>query len=170
MNIKQGKRKIIDRVFFEAMPKLIVEIGTSRHSDSEDGQATSLLDSLAEQFNTKVVSVDVDSDAIANARPNLKHTILVHEDGAVYLGNMTDSVDLLYLDGSDDPNEAWAQFKLAPLHSGSVVLVDDAMNYGGNIFGKATKIIRNVQGWNVELTPFIGRYKMAILRRSPSKI
>lgn len=122
----------------------VAEVGTlrSEFERASDGWTTVFL----AQAGRKVFSIDSSSHNLSIARGVLMRrglldmVTLIHQDGAVALAALP-PLALLYLDGSDDPVEALAQFHAAAFLPRARLAVDDAQSYGGNPFGKATAIM-----------------------------
>jgi predicted O-methyltransferase YrrM len=142
-------------------PKVIVEIGTQRHGkdSTEDGQSTVVF----ERFGAEVHSVDSSLKAIEKAMSACQGRVQFHhEDGAKFLAKFVKPIDFLYLDGGDNPDETLAQFEAARLSEKGMVVIDDCMDYNGNVYGKGTKVIE--KGVKHTLTAHFGRYRMAIIQ------
>lgn len=120
--IKQGKDEYI-----------VVETGCSALYGTK---STLLWDKFVNSFGGKVLSVDLNKDAVSitNNQTSDKTTV-THSDSLKYLPKITDKIDLLYLDSYDvdflDPLSS-AEHHLKEfncvkhlLHEGSIVLIDD---------------------------------------------
>lgn len=131
-------------------PKLnIVEIGTIRdlkpHAYLGDGYSSLLWAWYAkENPTTKVDLIDVDANSLQNCHRVLTEQLgglpanvnIHHMTGVDFLKQSSERIDLLYLDGSDDPKEMDDEFEVAEknqrLHAGAILLLDDIGNPDGN--------------------------------------
>jgi hypothetical protein len=107
----------------------IVETGVAAHGT----RSTLLWDKFVNIFGGKVLSVDLNKDAVITAN-NLTSdkTTVYHSDSLDYLPTITEKIDFLYLDSVDgwDSNSHIHQLKeieiaLPKLHKNSLILLDD---------------------------------------------
>lgn len=151
------------------------EVGTLRDADpvAEQADGWSTLH-LARALMSRGVlySIDVDRAAVRTAMMTLPRDLRgsvrwVCDDGARALRVLpVERLDLLILDGSDDPAETLREFEAAQtlLGKASVVVVDDVHEYGGMRRGKGTLVLPRVAelGWSEEERA-CGPWKMAVL-------
>lgn len=140
-----GVRKQTFKVLFENLqaserePVFIVETGTSRFglkNPAGDGCSTYQFDAFARYSGGKVLSLDIDENAVAAARRIVSaKTTVICQDSLAALADISEKIDCLYLDSFDvdcaNPGpaaeHAMKEF-LAAEHSlgpGSLVMVDD---------------------------------------------
>ena len=133
----------------ERHAKVLVETGTSRGGASNfvgDGGSTIIFSHWASLNDAHLISVDIDSGALANARqasiPYADYIDFVCSDSIKYLSEFGQQIDFLYLDSYDF--NAWnpapsqlhhlAEIEAAydKLHQDSIVMIDDCdLPFGG---------------------------------------
>lgn len=176
------KAGILTTAFHLFKEPIIVEIGSQRHGGriTEDGQSTMTLGDLTQTFGGRVYSVDSSKENLSRAeravrKEEIETVEFIWEDGESYLREFPLKIDLLYLDGGDDPLQTKKQFLAAlggegdfwsvrGLRPSSMVIIDDCMPYGGREFGKGDLLMGGIGSWKMELTGFFGRYRMGIMR------
>lgn len=150
---------VLGRLRDVGRPVSIVETGCLREIDNwaGDGQSTRLFDWLTGDIGGRVISIDVDPQAIETARRIVsRRVLLVCDDGVGYLYRwITAAIDLLYLDSLDfDGNNPLVSathhlFELTAampnLRAGSIVLVDDTSRPHGKWFGKGMLIAQYME-------------------------
>jgi len=145
--------------------KTFVETGTARLGDKNflgDGGSTIIFADWASQNNAEAYSVDIDLNALGNARAALgplgAYMELIHSDSIDFLQTFNCPIDFLYLDSYDfdvnDPNPS-QQHHLKEiiaaypyLTEDSIVMIDDCdLPHGG----KGTLVIEYLldRGWEV---------------------
>lgn len=166
-----------------AGPVVLVETGTLRDASEEarlgDGWSTvALAEGLAERGDpgSRLYSIDLNPDFIEVSKrtvPSRLHPFVtwICADAAQALRELPEkTIDLLYLDSSDDPEEILAEFEEAEsrLAPHSIVVVDDTGPYHAGPFGKGTRVIPEAEGrgWKVERIDD-ARYHMTVLSRPP---
>lgn len=104
----------------------IVETGTSRGDlgggPVGDGWATILWAWYADTFNSKVITIDIDVDCIAECMKltsEFNNILFLVSPSVDFLSRYHEPIHLLYLDSADDPELMMEEFKL-----GSVNVVD----------------------------------------------
>ena len=178
------KIKTLQRVFEEANASTpqegaVVEIGCIRYPFESplEGASTLYFARWCQEANRKFVSIDVERAHLENARRLLDEqdlaADLVHADGQEAISNLSVPIGLLYLDGSNDPNETLEQFKAAEdkLTARAIVALDDVQQIDSNSMGKGESAIpyARERGWEVELLDTDPGYRMAVLRRPAGK-
>lgn len=151
-------RRVLDGIPYSPN---IVEIGSARtlEEDPTDGWSTVFLGRGAGFLWT------VDSESIVR---DIAYSLLqkyelpgqaLCEDGTEFLAAwpVSDRIDFLYLDSSDDPQDTLAQAKAALPHmaQGSRIVIDDVQPIGENYFGKGQLAIPFLiqQGWKCLIEP-----------------
>ncbi len=127
----------------------IVETGCARSEGNfiGDGCSTLIFDSIADELDGSVFSVDINPEAVAVARRQVGPRTTVHcGDSVAWLGSARRKVDLLYLDSYDFelmnpwPSMAHHMQELAAgyhlLKPGSLVAVDDNYQSPFGLIGK----------------------------------
>lgn len=150
--------------------KTIVETGTARDGDENcggDGGSTKTWCIWAKSADAKVYSVDINPDAIANAKqackPYRKWITFTCMDSVAYLSQFQQPIDFLYLDSFDFNSarpELSQQHHLKEiiaayprLHSQSIVMIDDCdLPYGGK--GKLAIDFLLERGWRIALSDY----------------
>ncbi len=178
------KTKTLQRVFEEAhantpQEAAAVEIGCIRYPFESplEGASTLYFARWCREANRKFISIDVEIDHLENARRLLNEqeleAELVHADGQEAISNLSVPIGLLYLDGSNDPNDTLEQFKAAEdkLTARAIVAIDDVQQIDSNSMGKGESAIpyARERGWEVELLDTDPGYRMAVLRRPAGK-
>lgn len=156
-----------------------VEIGCIReeHEVPTDGYSTVYLARQAQEEGRPFYSVDlfhenVDKARKALVREGLEKAELVCCDGRAFLEQWDvetrGKIDLLYLDSHREPQYSYDQFFAAQdkLASGAVVAIDDAHEYDGFKFGKATDLIElfEREGFKFKVLPTEPGFKMVVAR------
>jgi hypothetical protein len=146
---------------------VVVETGTLRDANpsarESDGWSTYCLAELLAkrgEEGSKLYSIDISPDCVETSRkivPEEYHklTTWICKDAREAIPSLeADSIDLLYLDSSDDPKQILAEFQVAAPKLGpeSIVIVDDTGPYHAGPDGKGTLVIpfAKDQGWQVE--------------------
>jgi len=142
---------------------LIVETGTVRHCQEwgSNGQSTFLFGEFVSKFGGKLITVDINKDAIELSRKvtsKFQDSIeYVQMDSVEFLMNHKGRIDLLYLDSMDCPTTGnalqsqkhnLAEFiaSMGNLNTGSVVLLDDAEFENGGKTG-LTEFVMPIAGF-----------------------
>ena len=169
-----GKRRDTLRATLQLLDarqaKVLVETGTARLGLAKtkgDGASTIVFGLWAKQHGAHLHSVDIDPQAIAQARQavadqGLKSAVtFAAADSVAFLSEFREPVDFLYLDSYDyDPRDSAVQAASqahhlaeflaieARLHETSVVLIDDCAQPGG---GKGKLVIDHMLrcGWRI---------------------
>lgn len=154
---------------------LFVEIGCIRedHEVPSDGYSTVHIARYCRDNDLQFWSVDSNDDNITKAceaicREDLSdHVTLSHKDGASFLKSC-DPISFLYLDSHRDPEFSLNQFLVAKLVPGAVVAIDDAHQYDGYEYGKATDLILLFDAEHIEwkIIPTHPQFKMVIAKVS----
>jgi len=140
-----------------APPGPVAEVGSARYPTEvdSDGFSTVYLARRCRDEGRLFYSFDKDWEVVKNANAVLQeHGLLplaVCDDGAVGLARLA-PLALLYLDGSDDPLEAEAQYRAATFAPGAVVVIDDANSYNGREYGKADRLYPLLQECGASVT------------------
>lgn len=155
----------------------LVEIGCIReeHEVPTDGYSTVYLARQAEEEGHPFYSVDLFHENIDKARrvlnrEGLEKAELVCCDGKAFLEQWDveerGRISLLYLDSHREPRYSHDQFiavrdKLAP---GAVVAIDDAHEYDGHAYGKATDLVKffEEEDWSYKILPTELGFKMVV--------
>jgi len=156
----KNKQDYLEEILEKYQPELIVEIGTQRHglSRTDDGQATELF----AKYGKEVWSVDIDPESLKKSKEAVGDSVnLVQEDGEKFLRNFNKTINLLYLDGSDDPKEAARQYEAAKVQG--VVVIDDCMQIGDHELGKGDIILNYILDY--DLLDCHKHYMMALIPR-----
>ena len=146
--------------------KTIVEVGTMRLADNwaGDGQSTLIWEAYAKAYGGKVITIDIDQEAttLAAGATNYDFVKCICGDSVATLNGMTESIDLLYLDGSDldqtnsHPAAMTCLMELAAampkLHKDSIVFIDDTGELCGKIIGKGEYVADYMR--RIGLRPF----------------
>ena len=113
----------------------IVEIGTTRGGygggPNGDGWATLAWGWFVDKYGGEVHTIDIDKECLDQCKAitnRFSHKIQYHHcSGEDFLKEFKSKIDLLYLDGSDDPNEMVSEYLLAKnlLTKSSLILLDD---------------------------------------------
>lgn len=115
----------------------IVEIGTTRGGYGGgpfgDGWATLAWAWYCKKYNGRVYTVDIDKDCIEQCKiitKNYSDVISYNvKTGVDFIGEFPEKIDLLYLDGSDDPNEMVDEYCVATVNGNlkqeTLILLDD---------------------------------------------
>ena len=122
-------------------PKVIVEIGTQRHglSRTDDGQSTEIF----AEWGDEVWSVDTDPLALEKAKEAVGEKVnFVQEDGVEFLKKFNKPINLLYLDGSNDPIETAQQYSVCIVQG--VVVLDDCMKINDHPLGKGDVLLNQL--------------------------
>lgn len=170
---------------FAGLPRgsLIVEIGCVRFSREipSDGYSTVHLAQAAGDRGWRMESIDIDPQAVRNARALLHHRRLddvcrvTNADGAEWLRTHNRKpIHGLYLDGAADPAQAVEQYEAANLAPDAVIVIDDIQPIKlapGNALdrGKGDLLLDRLEadGWTVTVHDTEKGYRMAVAR--PSK-
>jgi len=146
---------------------VVVETGTLRDSSpaarESDGWSTYCLAELLArrgEDGSRLYSIDINPACVETSRSTVppefhRLTTWVCKDAREAIPALdTDSIDLLYLDSSDDPGQILAEFQVAAPKLGpeSIVIVDDTGPYHAGPDGKGTLVLPFAQehGWRVE--------------------
>ncbi len=174
------KTKALQRVFEEATANTpqeaaAVEIGCIRYPFESplEGASTLYFARWCRDANRKFVSIDVQREHVENAKRLLDEqgltADLIHADGQEAISGLSVPIGLLYLDGSNDPNETLQQFKAAEdkLAVGAIVAIDDVQQIDSDAMGKGESTIpyAGERGWKVQVLNTDPGYRMAVLRR-----
>lgn len=174
------KTKTLQRVFEEARANTpqeaaAVEIGCIRYPFESplEGASTLYFARWCRDANRKFISVDVEREHLENARRLLDEqdlaADLIHADGQEAISKLSVPIGLLYLDGSNDPDETLEQFKAAEdkLAAGAIVAIDDVQQIDSNSMGKGQSAIpyAKERGWKAQVLDTDPGYRMAVLRR-----
>lgn len=160
---------------------VVVETGTLRDSSPQarqgDGWSTYILaEYLAKRGEpgSRLYSIDINPEFIDISKrtvaPELHPWVSwICGDAVQAIRTLpVGTIDLLYLDSSDDPEEILAEFEEAQLklRPHSIVVVDDTGPYHAGPLGKGTRVIPRAEemGWIIERIDD-DRYHMTILRR-----
>jgi hypothetical protein len=183
MNLRESTlREVVSRL--PKGPLVMVETGTLRDPSPEarlnDGWSTvSLAECLAEggAQGSRLFSIDNSPECIAVSRrivPDALHPWVtwITDDACKAIRELeVDSIDLLYLDSSDDPRQILSEFEAAlpKLRRESVVVVDDTGPYHAGPDGKGTLVLpfARKKGWKIERRDD-ERCHMSILSREPA--
>jgi hypothetical protein len=172
-------REVMDR-----LPKgslVVVETGTLRDDSpgarDGDGWSTYILaECLADRGDpaSRLYSIDINPEFIDISKrtvaPDLHRWVnWICGDAVQALRSLpVRTIDLLYLDSSDDPREILAEFEevQAKLGPQSIVVVDDTGPYHAGPLGKGTLVIPKAeeQGWKAERIDD-ARYHLTVLSR-----
>lgn len=174
------KARTLQRLFQEAnahapQEGAAVEVGCMRYpfESPQEGASTLYLARWCQQSNRKFISIDVEKDYLENARQLVTEQGLSADfilgDGTATIASLSVPIGLLYLDGSNDPNETLLQFKAAEtkLTTGAVVAIDDVQQVESYLAGKGELAIpyARERGWEVRLVTTEPGFRMAVLRR-----
>lgn len=149
-----------------AGPVVVVETGTLRDPSPEarlgDGWSTFTLAQLLSDRGhpgSRLYSIDISPENIEVSRRTVPASLhrwvsWVPGDARQALATLeAETIDLLYLDSSDDPAEILAEFQAAlpKFRPGSVVIVDDTGPYHAGPDGKGTLLLPFAErnGWKV---------------------
>jgi predicted O-methyltransferase YrrM len=148
----------------------VVEIGCVRsvHEIATDGHSTAYLAEAAKAHGWKFHSVDCNPDAIGAAEQATNGGVTLHcKDGADWLVGFQGSIDLLYLDGSSDPEEALWQYEAASLAPEATVVIDDIQPIGHSQQGKGDALLGLLEddGFTVSIYDTEPGYRMAVAKR-----
>ena len=174
-----GKRRDTLRASMQLLEareaRTLVETGTARLGLAKtkgDGASTIVFGLWAKQHGAHLHSVDVDPNAIAEARKAVadqglsEMVTFATEDSVAFLSAFSKPVDFLYLDSYDyDPADQAIQeasqhhhlkdFRAieSQLHANSVVLIDDCDQPGG---GKGKLVIEHMlaTGWQIVMDSY----------------
>jgi hypothetical protein len=181
MNLREATLKeVVDR-----LPKgkiVAVETGTLRDSRPEarigDGWSTfSIAQCLAESGGpgSHLYSIDIDPKCIATSKATVDKELhpwvtWICGDAVEAIRTLQEpTIDLLYLDSSDDPRQILAEFEVAQpkLAPHTIVVVDDTGPYHAGPDGKGTLVLPEAarRGWHVERRDN-ERCHMSVLTRS----
>ena len=147
---------------------LIVETGCARwHNNFEgDGMSTLIWDSIANQTNGQVITVDLSKDSVEYCKSQVSNKTIIHcADSVPFLQNLENTlldtnqfIDLLYLDSYDidfdNPHNSSLHhiFELLSikkvLRPGSIVAVDDNIEHKGTWVGKGLYVAEWMQQLN----------------------
>lgn len=149
ITVQNKKAELLLKALEEAPPGFVVEIGSTREAEekSYDGFSTYYLARRCKELGRPFRSFDVAREVVRVANSGLEKTGL---PPSVELGNGKEvlpglgPIAFLYLDSSDDPRDTLEQWLASELLPGAVVVVDDAHEYGGNSYGKATLLVESV--------------------------
>jgi len=148
-------------------PLIMVETGTLRDPNPEakmgDGWSTvELAESVARTGleGSRLFSIDISPESIAISRETVPGDLhpwvtWITDDAQKAIQELpVDSIDLLYLDSSDDPRQILSEFEAAlpKLGKESIVLVDDTGPYHAGPDGKGTLVLPRARklGWKIE--------------------
>src|SRR3990167_9813971 len=157
---------LIDALGQKKQP-IMLEVGCIRVAEEveTDGWSTVYLGREADKREGYLFSCDVTEDAVAVATEVVKNLhirrVKVEQgNAAVLLANWKYSkLDLLYLDGSDNPYDTLRQAKLALPHlvSDAVVVIDDVQPIGQHYLGKGEMAIPYLiqEGWRCLIAPTV---------------
>lgn len=151
---------------------VVVEIGCVRNEAEvpSDGYSTVYLGRRAKRRAWEFHSVDIDPAAIHAARSACEGLpVALHQaDGEEWLRRFRRPIDLLYLDGAADPEQAVRQYRAAKLAHGATVVIDDAQPIVGDGLnlaqGKASTILTLLEqdGFRVKVYETEPGYRMAV--------
>ena len=154
----------------ERNAKTLVETGVARKglkNTKYDGASTIVFGLWAKQHQALLHSVDIDPDAVEEARKEVENNKLQDyvklnvSDSETYLQRFNDQVDFLYLDSYDYPKHDKAEQIASQehhmkeikaiekkLHDNSLILIDDCDKPGG---GKGKLVIAYLKekGWKI---------------------
>jgi predicted O-methyltransferase YrrM len=174
------KTKCLEDVFSRVngvAPKgaAVVEVGCMRYAfeSPTEGASTLYFSRWCQESGRPFISIDFEHDNLENARRILDETGLrahfLEGKGEEVIATIAEPICLLYLDGSNDPAEALAQFQASEskLTPGAMVAIDDVQELDGNPQGKGTLTIPYAQerGWTAEILATEPGYRLAILGR-----
>lgn len=139
----------------------IVEIGTTRGSfgggPGGDGWATLAWSWFVNKYGGEVRTIDVSEECLDQCKlitKDYKNIFFHHMTGEEFLSSFENKIDLLYLDGSDDPNEMVEEYKIVKdknlMSNNGLILLDDIpKNYLS--FGKGQLVIPTLlgDGWKI---------------------
>ncbi len=173
-------RFLLDALGKKQQP-IMCEIGCIRvdHEDETDGWSTVYLGREADKRKGYLFSCDTSVDAcqVASkvvARLDIQRVKVANKGGSEFLDTWAHGkIDLLYLDGGDNPYFTLRQAKAAMPHLclDAVVVIDDVQPIGQHYFGKGEFAIPYLvqEGWNCLIVPTVkrenGRWAMAKLWR-----
>ncbi|ADB18364.1 glycosyl transferase group 1 [Pirellula staleyi DSM 6068] len=157
--------------FATAPEGVIVEVGAVRFRQeiASDGYSTVHLGRACQESGRRFYSLEnsIETTSLANdiLQSNGLPKSVVSVD-AVWALRGIQNVALLYLDGSDNPDEALSQLLATSFCLGGMVVVDDCHNYLGNRLGKGTRIAEFLENQGVEykVVDTEPDYKMLIAR------
>lgn len=158
---------------FDRLPAgaVVVEIGCVRFPSeiSSDGYSTVHLARAATERRWVFHSVDIDPDAVEIAQAATEGlAVTVHcASGADWLGSCGLVIDGLYLDGAAEPEQAVAQYRVAELSGGAVIVIDDIQPIGLVERGKGDLLldVLEADGWTVAIMDTEPGYRMAVATR-----
>lgn len=138
-------RAVFAQLAERGKPPTIVETGCLRDRGNwtGDGQSTKLFELFVASCGGDVFSVDSSAAAVATARMACAPQANVAlGDSVAFLAAFRASIDLLYLDSADEPENTLMELAAAMknLRPGSIVLVDDTFMSGGKLTGKGTLV------------------------------
>ena len=138
----EGFKYIFDYLNSLSHAPVIVETGTLREPNNfeGDGCSTKLFDTWLKYNQGKLLSVDIDPAAVAEAKKHCKRASIHESDSVEWLSQCDEEIDVLYLDSFNitDWNFDWpasahhlkellaAFFCLSP---GSIIVVDDNVKH-----------------------------------------
>jgi predicted O-methyltransferase YrrM len=109
---------------------------------------------------SRLFSIDISPESIAISRETVPGDLhpwvtWITDDAQKAIKELpVDSIDLLYLDSSDDPRQILSEFEAAlpKLGQESIVLVDDTGPYHAGPDGKGTLVLPRARklGWKIE--------------------
>jgi hypothetical protein len=143
--------KLFDNIYkrFGDKPIIMLETGTTRGKNINDinggGGSTIVFGKWCELTNSKLITVDINSESINDCKNSTKqfsnHIEYIEQDSVAYLRNFEKPVDFLYLDSMDTSDynkniiEEACRHQLKEiqniifnLHENSLILLDDIKN------------------------------------------
>lgn len=160
--VENLKAKTLLKALNKAPPTgLIIECGCIRELEEqiEDGFSTVYLAQYAKDNGRDFSSFDISIDNVLKAKNTLKKRGLFPsvycKDGTKaikYISNnpFSKPISFLYLDSHRHPSFSLEQYMMAKLIPGSIVCIDDAFEYDGFQYGKATFLKQLFEKQNIE--------------------
>ena len=124
----------------------VLELGTSRdiRNDARNGDGWSTLWWLTHVlcFGGHITSIDLNPESIENCKKLTtgyeEYITYIVDNGEKYLDK---KFDIIYLDGSDDPNEMLGQFETC-FNFNSTICMDDFNSKGVLVYQKYSNVIK----------------------------
>jgi predicted O-methyltransferase YrrM len=177
-NMKAARLLEILRDIPQSAPQrsLVMEVGAMRYPFETplEGASTLHLGRWCNEHSRRLLSVDVEAQSLAIARSAAERSGIkvdfLRARGVDAIRALRAPVLFLYLDGSNDPEEALAEFQAAEslLEHSAVIAVDDVQPLGDRPLGKGTLVLPYAEsrGFTVEIFDTEPGFKMAAIRRA----